>query len=173
MNEQYHRFNENLMSNLNSAPVKENGLKPDFKMPATPVANETPQPSMPKGEGTIIVEVTIARQAIPVEGAKVIVSSENNGEVIATEITDKSGRTRPLKLSAPSSSLSQTPNSAIRPYTTYNIQVEYPGYYIENAIDVPVFDKIRSIQPIFLIPLSEKDIAEGELLIKEDQVLNS
>lgn len=180
MNEYYHRFNESLMTSLNASdekPQKENGLKPDFKMPAVTAAvmPDTPQePSKdePTGMGELIIEVTLARRAIPVEGANITITSENNGEVISTLITDKSGRTEKIALPTQSSSLSQTPDSSARPFSVYNISVDYPGYYTERAINVPIFDGILSIQPIALIPLSEKDIASDELFVNESQVLN-
>ena len=180
MNEYYHKFNENLMTKLNNtdnSTENRNGLKPDFKTPAvtTAVTPDTPQNienDNLTGEGGLIVTVTLARGAIPVEGATVIIAEENNRRIISTRITDKSGRMEQISLPTQSSSLSLTPDSSTRPFSVYNIRAEYPGYYTENAINVPIFDKIVSIQPISLIPLSEKDIAEGELTINESQVLS-
>lgn len=179
MNEYYHRFNENLMTKLNNtenSSENKNGLKPDFKTPAvsTAVKPDTPQNienDNLTGEGGLIVTVTLARGAIPVEGATVIIAEENNKSIISTHTTDKSGRTEKISLPTQSSALSLTPDSSVRPFSVYNIRAEYPGYYTEDAINVPIFDKVISIQPIALIPLSEKDIAEGELVINESQVL--
>ncbi len=162
MSERYHQFNESLFSQLNHG----------FSEPATTVVG-TPasdsdgfsQTGELTGSGTLVVQVTLARGAVPVEGAKVIVSLD--GKVLTELLTDKSGQTEVLTLPAPSGSLSQTPGGAVRPYSIYHIRISYPGYYVEEAINVPIFDKINSIQPVALVPLPEGTSPDAEILVDE------
>ena len=162
MNELYHQFNESLFSQLNHG----------FSAPAvltagTPASDSEgfSQTGELTGSGTLMVQVTLARGAVPVEGAKVIVSLAD--QVLAELSTDKSGQTEILALPAPSGSLSQTPGGAVRPYSIYNIRISYPGYYVEEAINVPIFDRINSIQPVALIPLPEGVRPDTEILVDE------
>ncbi len=162
MNETYHQFNETLFAELNRG----------FSVPAittagTPATDTTSfsQTGELTGQGTLIVQVALAKGAIPVEGARVVVSLGDT--IFADFFTDKSGRTPLLILPAPDRELSQTPGGTTRPYSIYNIRISYPGYYVEEALNVPIFDKINSIQPVALVPLPENVSPDTELLIDE------
>lgn len=162
MNETYHQFNESLFTELNRG----------FSAPAVPTVGTAAsddagfsQTGDLTGQGTLIVQVSLAKGAIPVEGAQVQVALGD--QILSEQLTDKSGRTPILTLPAPSEELSQTPGSSIRPYSVYNIRIFYPGYYVEEAINVPIFDKINSIQPVALIPLPEDTSPDTELLVDE------
>ncbi len=162
MNETYHQFNESLFTELNRG----------FSVPAVPTtgtpATDTTDFSQTgelTGQGTLVVQVALAKGAVPVEGARVIISLDDT--VLSELLTDKSGRTPILSLPAPDRELSQTPGGTVRPYSVYNVRISYPGYYVEEAIQVPIFDQINSIQPVALIPLPE-DVPPGtELLVDE------
>ncbi len=161
MYESYHRFNETLLSGINSNTPE------DFQQVATPVDSVTDSPKS-AGQGSLVVQVTLAKGAIPVPDALVMVSGGPNfQEAIATLSTDQSGRTEKLVLSAPSSIYSQTPGSDTLPYSLYQIQVEKPGYYTETALRIPIFDQVDSIQPISLIPLSENYIKPKDFITDE------
>lgn len=105
------------------------------------------------GTGKLVVQVYVASGALPVEGAKVTVT-DADGNVVAERITDISGVASVEKLTAPAAEYSQQPGRVI-PYSTYNILVSHPGYYTAQFLNVPVFDKNESIQPVGLIPLGE------------------
>lgn len=114
------------------------------------------------GQGILVVHVTTARGAIPLEGALVNVRqdapNENGvrGDVIAALTTGNDGNTEPLTLPAPQRSESLTPNNgAEKPYSTYHVEVQLEGYYTQNYANVPIFDGIAAIQPADLIPLPE------------------
>lgn len=140
MHETYHQFNEALQRGLTDKTLSVPAM-------ATPA-------DAPDGQGTLVVQVTLAKGALPVEGALVQISSTEEPPVLLAQLrTDGSGRTAPITLAAPSGSLSQTPDPLRRPYSTYNITVDYPGYYATDAVNVPIFDRINSIQPISLLPL--------------------
>lgn len=162
MKEFYHQFNESLFAELN----RENA-QPSIPVIGTPANDSTDLPSFGEltGQGTLVVQVSLAKGAIPVEGAKVIISLED--KVLGDFLTDKSGKTPILSLPAPGKELSQTPGGVIRPYSIYNIRISYPGYYVEEAINVPIFDDVNSIQPVALVPLPEEVSPNTEILIDE------
>ena len=152
MNSEYDSFNDALMQNINPAPSR----------------NTAAEPAGLTGSGILTVQVSLAKGALPLEGATVIISkSDGDKEIEARLVTDKSGRTPPLALPAPSAVYSQTPGGNTRPYSIYNITAELPGYYPESIVNVPIFDKITSIQPIVMIPLSEQSVRGDELYINE------
>ena len=113
-----------------------------------------------RGLGYMIVRVTTARGAIPLENAIVTVSDyapeseSGRGDVIAVYKTDRSGVTKKFALPAPSRSLSMSPGNG-KSYQTYNVSVSKEGYYSQNYINAPVFDGITSIQSADMIPLSD------------------
>ena len=112
------------------------------------------------GLGYMIVRVTTARGAIPLEGAHVTVSNYapefegGRGDIISVYKTDRSGVTERFALPAPPRSLSMSPGNG-KTYTTYNIGVSKEGYYTQSYINAPVFDGITSIQTADMIPLPD------------------
>lgn len=113
------------------------------------------------GKGYLLVQVSLAGRSIPVEGAAVTVQS-SEGEEVWNFVTDESGKTPVLELPAPSRELSQQPGNAGQTYSMYNTRVTYPGYYIEENLHIPIFDGIKSIQPVIMHPLPENSSA-GEI----------
>ena len=114
----------------------------------------------PDSVGYMIVRVTTARGAIPLEGATVTVSdyfdenTKERGNAIYTLKTNASGITDKFELPAPPRELSMTPGNG-KSYLTYNIAVTKDGYYQQNYINAPVFEGITSIQNADMIPLSD------------------
>lgn len=108
--------------------------------------------------GMITVQVYTADQATPVEGANVIISKtvEGGEELIRILRTDANGKTETVSLPAPPASNSLSPGNSNN-FNTYNIRVDYPGYYTVENRDVPIFENRTSIQPVAMIPLSEGD----------------
>ena len=78
MNQEYANFNEILMKRLN--PDTDTG----FSAPATPTVNmendQFSQEGENSGAGELIVQVTLARGSIPLEGAKVIITDSTEAE---------------------------------------------------------------------------------------------
>ena len=112
------------------------------------------------GEGYLIVHVTTARGAIPLEGARVTVrhaepmGNTPRGDVIASQISGRDGNTPPLSLPAPPRANSQQPSNK-KPYEPYHIEVSLEGFFKQSYANVPIFDGIAAIQPADLIPLPE------------------
>ncbi len=110
------------------------------------------------GVGYVIVNVTTARGAIPLEGALVhIFNYENggeNGSLVVSAKTNSSGRTERIPLPAPPRAESLAPGGP-RSYSTYNIDAQYDGFYNQYYINVPIFDGVTAIQNVDLVPIAE------------------
>ncbi len=109
-----------------------------------------------EGTGYVIVQVTTANTAIPLEGARVRISRADEGsfEVLYDLVTGPDGRTERIALPAPARATSLTPSDG-KPYAAYGIEVSREGY--EGAVysAVPIFDGITAIQQANLTPLPE------------------
>ena len=106
--------------------------------------------------GYLIVRVTTARGAIPLEDALVSIrggTAETSG-VIRTLKTDSDGKTPRVSLPTPELSLSGAPGE-VKPYATYNVDVFKEGFIPAFFHSVPVFPTVLSIQPAVLAPIPE------------------
>lgn len=118
-------------------------------------------PTSPQStEGYLIVHVTTARGAIPLEGAQVTVRdyveefTEPRGDVHAVLVSGRDGNTDRIALPAPAASSSLAPNRA-HPFEIYNLEVRLEGYRGQIYYALPIFAGITAIQPVDMIPLSE------------------
>ncbi len=107
--------------------------------------------------GKLIVRVSAARGAVPIENATVIIQGKEpeNEDIMLSLITNRDGLTDRVTLPAPSISLSQEPRPSKKPYSTYNIEVYKEGYYPQHYNGVPIFEGITAVQNAAIIPLSE------------------
>jgi hypothetical protein len=117
------------------------------------------------GTGYLLMRVSTAQGAIPVEGATVTVRDgnadlEGKGSVIRVLVTDRDGKTERIALAAPPRENSERPAVA-PPYATYHADVEARGYYRQRFNGIPVYDTITSIQPVFLIPIAQNGSTDG------------
>lgn len=121
------------------------------------------------GMGYLRVRASGAAGALPVEGAVVMITADNDdgegGSVIASLRTDQSGVTPTVEIPAPPRSLSLRPGSAQRPYSKVNIAVSADGYYPVENVGVPVFDGSLSQQNVNMIPREERGEYPNEGLI--------
>jgi len=104
--------------------------------------------------GTARFRTYTARGALPVAGAEIIVFRQIGGQkhVFYTLTTDESGQTPIISLPAPPKELSESPNSPITPYATYDAQVNAAGYDEVIIRSMPIFDGVLSVQRIALVP---------------------
>ncbi len=132
--------------------------------------NEQPM----RGTGYLIVRVTTAGGAIPLEGATVVVrgGTPDASGVIYTQRTDRDGKSEKMALPAPPAENSSAPGGAA-PYSAYQIDVSYPGYYAASYQNVPIFDRITALQSAELIPLADgvrgDDYRPGETRFYESE----
>ena len=118
------------------------------------------------GQGYLVIHVTTARGAIPLEGAQVSIrdyspeGSLQRGDVIATLVSGSDGNTAIIPLAAPPRADSMKPGGPL-PYTPYIAEVHLEGYSDQTYNGIPVFDGITAIQPADLIPLPENGKPDG------------
>ena len=104
----------------------------------------------------LVVRVTSAGGAIPIADALVVVTRDQNGETIieGSRITDQSGLTEPLVLSAVDPSLTLSPGTVI-PSILYDVSVAAPDHYRTRVSRIPLYGGIPTELPVSLVPLPE------------------
>ncbi|MBQ8496331.1 MAG: hypothetical protein IJ489_02620 [Clostridia bacterium] len=110
-----------------------------------------------KNTGKLVVQVSAASGAVPIEGARVIVRAEDeNGHIRTLGIftTDNSGITEPISIATPSVSESLSPGGK-KPYSEITTEVTADGYFSAVNLNIPIYPGITSIQPVPLIPLPD------------------
>jgi len=114
------------------------------------------------GRGTMVFRITTAREALPVEGAKCVLTKKFGGIIyeIDTLFTDRSGQTAPRTLPAPPKSLSQQYDNLIQPFALYDATVTRDGYVDVVLTDIPVFDGVQSVQRVSMLPSISNNIIE-------------
>ena len=127
--------------------------------------NEERRADSMSGTGYLIVRVTTASGAIPVEGATVIVrdynfKTQDRGGILAVLNSQSDGNTPKIALATQSKSNSTAPGNQF-PFATDNIDVVADGYYRQYFNNVPIYDSITSIQPATLIPRAQTPTADN------------
>ena len=108
---------------------------------------------MANSYGSLTVRAETAG-AYPIEGALVRVrgADEENFEYARSFITDKDGMTEKIYVPTPPKGLSSAPNTAMKPYSIYDIEIVADGYLPQRISGLTVFPGINSIQIIGLVP---------------------
>ena len=108
------------------------------------------------GRGTILFRVYTAQEALPIMGARCVISKKIGGEVreLCSLITDNSGQTRAETLPAPSRELSQSYENNVQPFALYDATVTKKDYADVILRDIPVFDGVQSIQRVAMVPVA-------------------
>ena len=140
---------------------------PPSPSPAPPVGDRPP--SEMQGMGRLIFQISTARGAIPLEGAKITVrhydprAEGGNGDVISVLYSGQDGKTEVLELPAPARSFSLAPamDGAPSPYSLYNADILLDNFQPQSYISIPVFDGITSIQRANLVPMPENGASDG------------
>ena len=134
----------------------------DREMQRQPLPQSSENPP-PEGTGYLIIHVTTAGGAIPLEGAKIDVQKyekesgsepATRGDTIASLVSGIDGNTVRIPLTAPPKILSESPGNGT-PYALYTVNVTLDGYNSQSFAGIPIFDGITSIQPVILVPLPE------------------
>lgn len=131
--------------------------------------NPSQSPQTNGGMGYIIIKVSTARGAIPLEGASVNIrgATPENSDIIYSLLSDQNGLTPKIALPTPLRFLSESPG-AVLPYALYNIDVFNDGYADLSFTNVAVFDSITSLQPAVMIPLPDNEYTDS-FVIKYDE----
>lgn len=119
------------------------------------------------GQGNLVFQVTTARGAIPLEGARISLFNyikedmPHRGDVQSSVVSGGDGKTRVIALQTPPRDESLSPGTAL-PYATYNAEVTLEGYYTQYYVAIQVFDGVTSVQSINLVPLPENGRSDSE-----------
>lgn len=107
--------------------------------------------------GRLRVQAYASAQVFPIQNAKVTVEKEfSDGTfVFADEYTDIDGVAQNINLPTKSKELSLSPEYPI-PYSTYTIKVNHPQFETTTFLNVPIFEGIESLQPVAMLPLSNR-----------------
>lgn len=99
--------------------------------------------------GYLIVTVLETNTERPISGASVIVRGDDFED---TFITDINGKTETIPLRAPARIYSLTPQTEVRPYSVYQVEVTSPGYETSIINGVQIFPGVTSLQNVYLSP---------------------
>ena len=153
-NELFEKYKNEMMKMYNSAH-KNDAVPVISEIETTPIPTEiTPiAPPQNEQEGRLLGVVTNFNSLYPVENAKVTIFSGEYEDmnIIDTDLTDTSGKTKVFRLPTPDKNLSMAPDLSQRPYAVYNMLVESDGFLKNIHLNIPVFSGITSIQKSDLI----------------------
>lgn len=116
------------------------------------------------GQGYLVVRVSTASGAIPLENVLVAVrgGEEANSDFYRSFYSGASGLTEKIALPAPVRSLTDSPSkNGEKPYALYSIDVFADGYQDLFFVNVPIFDTITAIQGANMIPKSENGYTDS------------
>lgn len=102
----------------------------------------------------LTIDVFTANRAIPIANAVIRIKNPQDNSVLAVLTTDENGSTKQIRLAAPSSQLSQTPQFS-NPYVNYYADVRADGFVSQNDLRIQLFGGQNTRLPANLIP-SEK-----------------
>lgn len=104
-------------------------------------------------QGTLLIKLEAAREALPVMGQVVISQTIDGVRVMEITLqTDVEGLTEPIALDAPPKELSMTPGSAERPYAAYDVDVTAEGYAPAHFEGVQIYSGVEAYLPVNMIP---------------------
>ena len=126
-----------------------------------------------QSEGFLRVQVFAANGSFPVSNAtvRVYIQLDDGEREVFSGITDVDGIADGIRLPAPDSSVSFDENSTVAPYAVYKLRVERQGYAPAYFDGIPVFDSIKSIQPVGLVPLSADSSDDATVVPQEPETL--
>jgi hypothetical protein len=126
--------------------------------------NETSREPNMNGQGYLVVRVSTASGAIPLQNALVTVrgGEEANSDFYRSFYSGASGLTEKIALPAPLRALTDDPSkNGTKPYALYSIDVFADGYQDIFFTNVPIFDTITAIQGANMIPKSENGYSDS------------
>lgn len=113
-------------------------------------------------KGYLVVNVYSDTIANPVKNATVQILK--NGKLITTEKTKEDGKIGIITLDTVDKSFSETDQKETRPYETYDILVNSLGLTETKIEGVQIFDRITSIQNIYMTSLDENPSEDIETI---------
>ena len=106
--------------------------------------------------GNLQIRVSTENQAVPIEGAVVIIShTDQQGRFVdRTLLSDQSGLTPIVTLPTKNRLLSLAPGNP-DPFASYTVDVTAQGYFPKRFVDLPIYGGVTAIQSVSMIPLPE------------------
>lgn len=122
--------------------------------------------------GQLVVDVFTRREnrsLSPVPGATVAIRERARGtrqqQPLEVLTTNESGKTETVALNAPPVELTQEPSQQ-KPYSTYDIEIQAPGYTTLLIEGTQVFADTTAIQDVTLEPAGEMERQLNEIIIQ-------
>jgi len=108
-------------------------------------------------QGKLRVQVFGADQSFPIPEARVRVSVSflTGSRELFDGVTDENGVVDDIVLPAPNKNLSLDEDNTSEPYALYNVTVKHPNFADGVYSNIPIFDSVKSIQPVALVPLTQ------------------
>lgn len=115
------------------------------------------------GVGRLLIETTVAREALPLEGVFVRVFSDNY-DFDQTYLTNPEGKVEIIDLPSPDRSLSLDQANNLMPYSVINVELTKDEYTERLVYDVQIFDGETSLLQIEMMP-NEINVAPNEMVV--------
>lgn len=140
--------------------------EPDMQIPTAPQVSVTDD-----SRGGLVAIVTTVRNLYPVPNARVTVFTGNidDKQIVATDVTDSSGRTGIFNLKTPSRELSQQADRNALPYAVYNMMVEADGFIDNIHLNIPVFGGVTSLQRSDMILIETAGVDKDAQIFNEGE----
>jgi len=103
------------------------------------------------GMGYLTIQVSLANEAVPVEGATVTIQ-DLSGRILYMLTTDASGRTKTVGLYAPDKAYTEDLYYGGMPYATYRVTVTHPGLTSVLINGVQIFDTVEAVEYVEMHP---------------------
>lgn len=158
---------------ISGAAPSQNGTTPIPGVDQQSLAHDAPAASADTEEGYLVVQVFTARSSIPLADASITITAaqpDGSDSLVLSATTDDSGKTKTFALPTPPISASEHPGGQ-RPYSVYNIRAAYPGFYITELRDVPVFPDRTTVQPINMIPFVQGSDTTRSMTCPENEAM--
>lgn len=155
-----------------TAPVEESPQEDDVQeyVVLRPYSDEGDFNARNDSQGTLRVQVFAAGRSFPVSGADVTVEVPflTGSKELFKGKTDRDGIADGIALPAPSKNLSLDETNTKEPFALYNVRISHPDYAMGEYSNVPVFDSVKSIQPVELVPLTQSGDEPGDTVFGGD-----
>lgn len=115
-------------------------------------------------QGKLKVQVFAADRSFPIGGARITISVPlvTGSRDIFNGVTDIDGIVDNIMLPAPGKALSLDEDNTTEPFALYNLRVSHSDYADGEYSNIPVFDSVKSIQPVELVPLTQSGNEPGD-----------
>lgn len=146
------------------------GTQPGFYIPGEPSKGDDASDV----NGRLVAIVTSISYLYPVPDAKVTIFTGpyENMQIVATDTTNQSGRTKVFELSAPERQLSMQSGLSEQPYSLYNMLIDADGFVSNLHLNIPVFRGVTSLQRSNLLPVSAAGDIDGPIIYNESSSYN-